>query len=167
MNPSLTPSAYEPRGRRPPPYPRPRARTWSVRHAAGLSACYQLFEGALRLAAPSLSRFGFERLERPVAAVEAGVKGALFDSRMCGECILSATGLSCPMHCPKALRNCPCGGVGADGGCEVYPVMRCVWVEAYEGALRMRGGARLAEIPPPLDQRRKGSSSWLASASIR
>nr|WP_245947992.1 methylenetetrahydrofolate reductase C-terminal domain-containing protein [Halomonas montanilacus] len=29
---------------------------------------------------------------------------------MCGQCILSSTGMSCPMNCPKSLRNGPCGG---------------------------------------------------------
>ena len=89
------------------------------------------------------------------------MKGALFDCRMCGDCVLSSTGLSCPMNCPKALRNGPCGGVRANGHCEVYPEMPCVWVQAYEGSLRMREGARIAEILPPLDHRLKGGSAWL------
>ena len=29
--------------------------------------------------------------------------------------------------------------------------MPCVWVQAYEGSLRMPGGARIAEIQPPID----------------
>ena len=47
------------------------------------------------------------RLEKPVAAVERAVKGLLFDCQMCGCCVLSSTGLSCPMNCPKNLRNGP------------------------------------------------------------
>jgi hypothetical protein len=108
-----------------------------------------------------MARIGFQRLERPVAFVERRVKSALFDCRMCGDCALSSTGLSCPMNCPKALRNGPCGGVRANGTCEVYPDMPCVWVQAYEGSLRMPGGARIAEIQPPIDHRLKGGSSWV------
>ena len=57
----------------------------------------------------------------------------LFDCRECGQCVLSATGMACPMNCPKQMRNGPCGGVREDGRCEVQPEMRCVWVEATEG----------------------------------
>ena len=39
--------------------------------------------------------------------------------------------------------------------------MPCVWVKAYEGSLAMRGGAAIAEVLPPLDHARKGSSTWL------
>ena len=157
----LTPSAFEPRGQRPPPFRNPRLRLWSVRHAAALESVYEMFESTLDLLAPLIRWIGFERLERPTAFVERHAKGALFDCRMCGDCVLSSTGLSCPMNCPKALRNGPCGGVRANGGCEVYPEMPCVWVKAYEGSLTMRGGARLAEILPPIDHRLKGGSAWL------
>ena len=54
------------------------------------------------------------------------IKGFLFDCRMCGQCVLSSTGMSCPMNCPKNLRNGPCGGVRDGGFCEVKPQMRCV-----------------------------------------
>src|SRR5271166_4560147 len=139
-------------------------RTWSVRHAGLMERLYQGFEAAVVTAAPILARIGFARLERPAAALEAGVKGFLFDCRMCGDCVLSNTGMSCPMNCPKAMRNGPCGGVRADGNCEVYPKMHCVWLKAYEGSLAMRGGAAIAEILPPLDHGRKGSSTWLRLA---
>ena len=98
------------------------------------------FERVLVAAAPAArSASATQRLERPVAAVERGVKGLLFDCRMCGQCVLSSTGMSCPMNCPKQLRNGPCGGVRANGNCEVKPEMRCVWVEAWRGAERMPG----------------------------
>ena len=42
--------------------------------------------------------------------------------------------MSCPMNCPKNLRNGPCGGVRENGHCEVKPEMKCVWVQAWEGA---------------------------------
>ena len=70
-------------------------------------------------------------------------KETLFGCRMCGQCALPVTGYVCPMGCPKELRNGPCGGVGADGGCEVYPERRCVWVEAYERAASQGRAGRL------------------------
>ena len=62
---------------------------------------------------------------------EKKVKHGMFGCRMCGQCALPATGYACPMSCPKQLRNGPCGGVSAEGNCEVYPTERCVWVIAY------------------------------------
>jgi hypothetical protein len=138
-------------------------RLWSVRHARGLSRCYAAFESLLLRLAPVFARLGYERIERPVAAVERRVKGLLFDCQMCGRCVLSSTGLACPMNCPKQLRNGPCGGVRADGHCEVKPEMRCVWVEAWQGASRIPGGLEaISAIQPPVDHRLEGRSAWLA-----
>ena len=164
MGPALTPSAFEPRGRRPPTANSFRLRLWSVRHARLLERLYDAFEKALIAAAPLLARIGFARLERPVALVERLVKGPLFDCRMCGDCVLSSTGMSCPMNCPKALRNGPCGGVRADGNCEIYADMPCVWVKAYEGSRLMKAGGRIGQPLPPVDHRLKGSSAWLRLA---
>ncbi len=142
-------------------------RRWSVRHARLLEALYALFETLLEALHPVFRRIGYRRLEGPVAAVEALVKGFLFDCRMCGDCLLGSTGMSCPMNCPKQLRNGPCGGVRADGGCEVLPAMRCVWVEAWEGSRRMRNGAAIREIQVAFDHRAVGRSSWLVAARPR
>ena len=137
-------------------------RLWSVRHARLLSGVYAAFERLLRAADPLLRRIGDQRLERPVAAVERGVKGLLFDCRMCGQCALSSTGLSCPMNCPKSLRNGPCGGVRPDGMCEVVPSMRCVWVEAWHGSRQLPDGDAIMAVQKPLDHRLWGRSAWLA-----
>jgi hypothetical protein len=80
---------------------------------------------------------------------------------MCGQCVLSSTGMSCPMNCPKTLRNGPCGGVRPDGNCEVKPDMRCVWVDAWEGSSRMRNGQAIRVIQIAVDHRLQGHSSWL------
>jgi Methylene-tetrahydrofolate reductase C terminal len=163
----LTPSAFETRGKRPPPYRTPRMRLWSARHAALMERLYAAFESVLIGLAPVFRGIGYARLERPVAALEAGVKGVLFDCRMCGDCVLSKTGMSCPMNCPKAMRNGPCGGVRADGHCEIYPEMACVWVKAYEGSLSMRNGRAIEDVSPPLNHARKGFSTWLRLARER
>ena len=137
-------------------------RRWSVRHARGLNAFYRGLESLLVAAHPLWRALGYERVERPMAAVERVFKGALFDCQMCGQCVLSSTGMSCPMNCPKQLRNGPCGGVRANGHCEVRPEMRCVWVEAFEGAGRIPGGAQaLGTVQHAVDRRLQGRSSWL------
>ena len=88
-------------------------------------------------------------------------KEAAFGCRMCGQCALPVTGYVCPMGCPKELRNGPCGGVGADGSCEVYPDRRCVWVDAYERAATAHKAGDLLLLHRPVDHRRWGQSSWL------
>ena len=143
-------------------------RRWSVRHARGLNAFYRSFEGLLAALHPLFRRIGYARLERPVAAVERSVKGLLFDCKMCGQCVLSSTGMSCPMNCPKNLRNGPCGGVRANGFCEVRPEMKCVWYEAVAGSARIPGGIEaLRRVQPAIDRRLQGKSSWLRVARER
>ena len=140
-------------------------RAWSVRHARGLNAFYRGFEALLVRMHGLFRALGYERLERPVAVVEQAVKGLLFDCRMCGQCVLSSTGMSCPMNCPKNLRNGPCGGVRGDGNCEVKPDMKCVWVEAYKGSERIPGGVEaMSSVQFAVDQRLQGRSSWLRVA---
>jgi hypothetical protein len=140
-------------------------RRWSVRHARGLETTYRVFGRALIALHPVWQRIGYARLETPVVNVERVVKGFLFDCRMCGQCVLGSTGMSCPMNCPKSLRNGPCGGVRADGRCEVKPQMMCVWVDAVAGSERMRAGRdTIHVVQPALDRRLEGRSSWLAVA---
>jgi hypothetical protein len=137
-------------------------RLWSVRHARGLEIFYAIFERVFVMLHPLWNRIGYERLERPVAWFERQVKGFLFDCQMCGQCVLSSTGMSCPMNCPKQLRNGPCGGVRANGHCEVKPDMPCVWTQAFLGSERMHEGRRLIRIVQvPVDRRQEGQSSWL------
>lgn len=136
-------------------------RLWSVRRARAMERLYAVFEGALVALHPLLKKIGYDRLEKPMEAVERGVKGLLFDCQMCGRCVLSSTGMSCPMNCPKSLRNGPCGGVRLNGHCEVKPEMKCVWVQAWEGSRRMAGGDKILDVQKPVDHDLKGSSAWL------
>jgi hypothetical protein len=143
-------------------------RRWSVRHARGLNVFYRGFEAVICALHPAWKWFGYARLERPVAATERAIKGLLFDCRMCGQCVLSSTGMSCPMNCPKNLRNGPCGGVRSDGGCEVRPDMKCVWYEAVAGSARIPGGVEAVRaVQPAIDRRLQGRSSWLRVARLR
>lgn len=125
-----------------------------------LEVIYDAFEHMLR---------PFKRLLRPGSALEPAVtwvekvgKEAVFDCRMCGQCILHSTGMTCSMVCPKNLRNGPCGGVRLNGHCEVIPDMPCVWVKAFERSQRMpRYGEELLQIQPPVNRRLEGTSSWI------
>lgn len=145
-----------------------KVRLWSIKRARIMEVLYAALEKSLVACAPIFERIGYDRLERPVAAVEKTVKGFLFDCQMCGQCALSKTGMSCPMNCPKSIRNGPCGGVRSDGYCEVKPEMRCVWVEAWDGSQRMKNGGDITIVQIPVDHRLKGSSSWLREVrSIR
>jgi Methylene-tetrahydrofolate reductase C terminal len=101
-------------------------------------------------------------LSRLFTGAERRVKKELFGCRMCGQCALPVTGYACPMTCPKQLRNGPCGGVGADGSCEVYPDSRCVWLVAFERAESEGRTADLTLLQRPIDQRRWESSSWVS-----
>jgi hypothetical protein len=101
------------------------------------------------------------RIRALFTAAEEKTKRPIFGCRMCGQCALPVTGYACPMTCPKELRNGPCGGVGADGSCEVFPQMRCVWVEAYERAESQGRVSDLCRLQRPVDHGRWGQSSWL------
>lgn len=136
-------------------------RLWSVRNARFLERLYGWFADLFLKLHPLWNLIGYSRVERPVIVVEKLAKGFLFDCRMCGQCALSSTGMSCPMNCPKSLRNGPCGGVRADGNCEVEPDMPCVWVQAWHGAQRMRDGDAINAVQKPIDQSLVGASSWL------
>ena len=138
-----------------------RVRQWSVSRSKLLESFYNMFESTLVKLHPILDRLGYERIEKPVRVVEKAVKGLLFDCQMCGKCVLSSTGMSCPMNCPKSIRNGPCGGVRLDGHCEVKPEMRCVWVEAWRGSQQMNNSVAISEVQLPVNNMYKGSSSWL------
>jgi 5,10-methylenetetrahydrofolate reductase len=137
------------------------ARRWAVRNARLLERLYALARPVLRAARPLVHALGAQRIHKPLATVEATVKGFLFDCQMCGRCALSASGMSCPMNCPKRVRNGPCGGVRPDGTCELRPDMPCVWVEGWRGSLSMRAGALPPTPLPPVEHSEAGHSSWL------
>ena len=140
-------------------------RLWSVRHARGMERLYNAINPPIIALLRGVTKVFGRSLDRPITAIERAGKGFFFDCRMCGNCVLSSTGMSCPMNCPKTIRNGPCGGVRENGMCEVKPEMRCVWHAAWEGASRMREGPeKIRELQFAVDQRCKGKSSWLRLA---
>jgi hypothetical protein len=102
---------------------------------------------------------------KPLALIEAAVKKPVFGCQMCGQCVLHSTGMTCPMNCPKTLRNGPCGGVRPDGHCEVIPEMKCVWLKGERRSRTLpllpawRG--HFGNLRPPVDNRLEGTSSWV------
>ena len=137
-------------------------RHWSVRHAAGLKRFYDGFARTLPYLDRATRLIGRVRSERVLTPVERVAKGLIFDCQMCGQCVLSSTGMACPTNCAKQMRNGPCGGVRADGTCEVDPAMRCVWVEAGEGRKKIaHTDAAEAVMLAPIDHRFEGRSSWM------
>lgn len=141
-----------------------RVRLWSVKHSRQMEWAYTTFNPlVVKLLRGVVKVFG-RKLDKPITKAEALAKGFFFDCKMCGDCALSKTGMSCPMNCPKTLRNGPCGGVRENGHCEVKPEMRCVWVAAWDGASRMKNGEVIKQANFALDHRLKGQSSWLKMA---
>ena len=140
-------------------------RHWSVRHARGLKRLYDACARTAPYFAPLMRQIGPARTERLLAPLERATKGFLFDCQMCGQCALSSTGMSCPMNCPKNLRNGPCGGVRENGHCEVKPEMKCVWAQGWAGAASMGlgdpQGHKIFDVQKAVDNRFKGKSSWL------
>lgn len=109
-----------------------------------------------------IRRLGYRRVDRWLRPLEKSSKQAIFDCRMCGQCVLHSTGMTCPMTCPKNLRNGPCGGVRPNGHCEVNPKMKCIWVAAYERSLQMPDfGQEMNLIQPPVNRLLHGSSAWV------
>jgi 5,10-methylenetetrahydrofolate reductase len=139
------------------------ARLWSVRHARGLHRVYEFLSRLAPAFAPLLRLIGERRTEVLLNPLERAAKGFMFDCRECGQCVLSATGMACPMNCPKEMRNGPCGGVRENGNCEVRSEMRCVWVEATDGTKRIAPDhlAHPTPLLPAIDVRRRGRSTWI------
>ena len=125
-----------------------------------LETAYRASRRLLELLRPWMKGGGW--LERLLIPLERATKGPLFNCRMCGQCVLHYTGMTCPMTCPKNLRNGPCGGVRANGNCEIIPEMRCIWVEAWERSKAMGiYGGEILKVLPPHDRRLEGSSAWV------
>jgi 5,10-methylenetetrahydrofolate reductase len=103
----------------------------------------------------------FKRADKVVAPVERAVKEPVFGCHMCGQCILHSTGMTCPMECPKNLRNGPCGGVGMDGSCEVDRSLTCVWFNAVNRSARLPWAHEIYQRNPPVDWSLQGTSSWV------
>ena len=142
-------------------------RTQLQDHPGLLVWSWQITEKLLLAQRGLFERLGLERSSRLVHWLEKPLKKILFDCRMCGQCILHYTGMTCPMTCPKQLRNGPCGGVCMDGTCEVIPDNDCVWVKAVERSARTPWESELNRLNPPVDWRLEDLASWVTFATGR
>jgi hypothetical protein len=137
-------------------------RGWIQDHPRPLEWAYRITEQLLHSLRPIFAWVGYARVARIILPFERVSKELVFDCRMCGQCILRLTGMTCPMTCPKLLRNGPCGGVRPGGYCEVYPERRCIWTDAYERSRRMSiYGDGILDVQPPVDWQLEGSSAWI------
>lgn len=101
-------------------------------------------------------------LQTVMSPAEAIAKKPLFGCQSCGQCLLHNTGLVCVMRCPKKIRNGPCGGVRANGHCEVYPERACVWYRAYYQSQRLPvWREEMYQINRPVNWRLVNTSSWV------
>jgi hypothetical protein len=136
--------------------------SWLRNHPRWLEWAYQATHRLFVRLDPLIKRFGYIRADRWLHPSEEFTKKIVFDCRMCGQCILHSTGMTCPMTCPKNLRNGPCGGVRNNGHCEVKPEMKCVWVEAFERSRQMAMyGDEITNLQPPVNRQLEGSSAWI------
>ena len=110
---------------------------------------------------PLFAKLGMETSSKIVKVPEEMVKGLLFNCQDCAQCVLHYNGMTCPMNCPKNLRNGPCGGVRLNGNCEVKPEMDCVWVKGIERAPKTPYDHEILRLNPPVDWRLKGQASWV------
>jgi hypothetical protein len=134
---------------------------WLKDHPSWLERVYVWTKRLVEVAYPALKRMSPAFATRVMIAGERVSKGYAFNCQMCGQCILHSTGMTCPMTCPKNLRNGPCGGVRPDGRCEVIPERPCVWVQAWERSKRLViFTSEIQVIQPPVNRSLQGTSAW-------
>jgi hypothetical protein len=134
---------------------------WIKDHPRPLEAVYRLTKPVVARIYPLMKRVSPALAERVMVWGEKLLKGWIFNCQMCGQCILHSTGMTCPMNCPKKLRNGPCGGVRHNNHCEVIPDRLCVWVQAWERSQDMwyyAGEMRI--IQPPFNHALESMSAW-------
>ena len=134
---------------------------WLKDHPRFLERAYAITRKIVAKAYPLMKRVSPSLVNRLMVVGEEATKGYAFNCQMCGQCILHSTGMTCPMNCPKNLRNGPCGGVRPNGNCEVIPDMPCVWVQAWERSQHMTIYANdIQVIQPPVNRTLQGTSAW-------
>jgi hypothetical protein len=138
---------------------------WIKDRPAALESIYQVSVKAFRRVYPTMKKVAPRTSERFMIWAEEVGKGYVWNCQMCGQCILHSTGMTCPMNCPKNLRNGPCGGVRENGHCEVIPEMKCVWVQAWERSKQMPiYGHEMMQLQPPVNRALHNTSSWINMA---
>lgn len=109
----------------------------------------------------------YRPLYRTFLFFENCIKKPVFGCKTCGQCILSYTAYTCPMRCPKQMRNGPCGGTTVDGRCEVDPTMPCVWHLIYVRSKKLGREKKLKKLQTAHDHRNEGTSAILSAMAGR
>lgn len=134
---------------------------WIKDHPQPLETLYRFTKRVVVRVYPLMKRFSPALAERTMVWGEKIVKGWIFNCQMCGQCVLHSTGMTCPMTCPKKLRNGPCGGVRHNNHCEVIAERLCVWVQAWERSQDMRYYADdMRIVQPPVNHALRSTSAW-------
>lgn len=135
---------------------------WLKNHPRWLERIYLISKRIVVKVYPLMKRIHPRFANALMVRSEKVLKGWVFNCQMCGQCILHSTGMTCPMNCPKNLRNGPCGGVRSNGHCEVIPDMPCVWVQAWERSQAMLIFADdIKVIQPPVNRTLQDESAWV------
>lgn len=142
-----------------------KVRHFATRHARAFEILYNASNDMILSSIRAMQKVFGNRLDDTFTWFERQTKEFLFDCKMCGNCVLSSTGMTCPMNCPKTIRNGPCGGVRDNGHCEVKPDMKCVWVEAWSGAKKMQNPEKIQELQFAPNYQHKGTSAWIRLAN--
>jgi len=138
---------------------------WIKNHPRFLEISYAASKRLFKLVYPLMNRIAPKPFERFMIWSEKVFKGWIFNCQMCGMCVLHSTGMTCPMTCPKNLRNGPCGGVRANGNCEVIPDLPCIWVQAWERSKELHIYAdEIKVIQPAVNRSLHNTSSWINMA---
>lgn len=138
---------------------------WLKDHPRLLEKLYQWTMAAFLVIYPFCKRISPGLTRKVMVRTERVLKGYLFNCQMCGQCILHSTGMTCPMTCPKNLRDGPCGGVRANGHCEVIPERPCVWVQAWQRSRQMKlYRHEIQSIQPPVNHLLRDTASWINMA---
>jgi hypothetical protein len=100
-------------------------------------------------------------LNKSAVVAENVIKKPVFGCQDCGQCVLSYDAFTCPMRCPKQIRNGPCGGTRADGHCEVYADRHCIWWLIYERSKKQGRVTKLRKYHIPVNRQFEHTSAWL------
>jgi hypothetical protein len=142
-------------------------RTYLQDHPTALVYMWKAAEKILGGMRPLFERVGVDRSSAILQPIEEAGKHLVFNCQACGQCLLHYNGMTCPMNCPKNLRNGPCGGVRLNGRCEVKPEMDCVWVKGYERSRKTPYANEIYRLNPPVDWRLEKTSSFVNMSTGR
>ncbi|OQY24732.1 MAG: hypothetical protein DRJ03_04460 [Chloroflexi bacterium] len=136
--------------------------SWIQNYPKGLERLYKFAERVFLGLDGLWSGLGYDMSEKLIKPAEDLFKTVVFECNECGQCVLHYTGMTCPMNCPKQLRNGPCGGTRVNGHCEVEEDMECVWLNAFERSVKMPlYGEEIVNIEPIHNWIREGESAWI------